>query len=364
MGHRTPLYDAHLAAGGKMVDFGGWDMPIHYGSQLEEHHAVRQHAGAFDVSHMTVVDVTGHDARAYLRHLLANDIDKVKAGRALYTCMLNERGGVVDDLIVYKGDNDYRLVVNCATREKDLDWMEKQAGGFAVDIHERPDLAMIAVQGPEARAILEKVLCEAGAKAVAGLPFFGFEYVGEWLIARTGYTGEDGAEIILPGSKAEDLWQRLVDAGVRPTGLGARDTLRLEAGLNLYGNDMDEDITPWEAGLGWTVALDDADRDFVGRAALEKQKTEGHRQLLGLVLEGKGVLRAHQGVHVPGSSVGPDGEITSGTFSPTLGKAVALARLPAGTTGTVEVAIRNKRLNAQVVRAPFVRNGKATYKPL
>ncbi|MEA3367602.1 MAG: glycine cleavage system aminomethyltransferase GcvT, partial [Planctomycetota bacterium] len=237
MGHRTPLYDAHLAAGGKMVDFGGWDMPIHYGSQLEEHHAVRQHAGAFDVSHMTVVDVTGHDARAYLRHLLANDIDKVKAGRAIYTCMLNERGGVVDDLIVYKGDNDYRLVVNCATREKDLDWMEKQAGGFAVDIHERPDLAMIAVQGPEARAILEQVLCEAGAKAVAGLPFFGFEYVGEWLIARTGYTGEDGAEIILPGIKAEDLWQRLVDAGVRPTGLGARDTLRLEAGLNLYGND-------------------------------------------------------------------------------------------------------------------------------
>ncbi len=257
MGHRTPLYDAHLAAGAKMVDFGGWDMPIHYGSQLEEHHAVRQGAGMFDVSHMTVVDVAGNDSRAYLRHLLANDIDKVPAGRALYTCMLNERGGVVDDLIVYKGADQFRLVVNCATRDKDLDWMEGQAGGYAVDIRERPDLAMIAVQGPEARAILEQQLCDTAGEAVRDMPFFGFETVGEWLIARTGYTGEDGAEIILPGGKAPELWQRLLDAGVRPIGLGARDTLRLEAGLNLYGNDMDEGITPgkptWAGPSPWTT---------------------------------------------------------------------------------------------------------------
>lgn len=364
MGYRTPLYDNHLAAGGKIVDFSGWDMPIHYGSQIEEHHGVRQHAGMFDVSHMNVVDVTGTDARAYLRHLFANDIDKVKVGRALYTCMLNERGGVVDDLIVYKGDNHYRLVLNCATRDKDRAWLKKQASDFDVDIQERPELALIAVQGPEARSILEKVVCEAAAEAITRMPFFGFENVGEWMIARTGYTGEDGAEIILPDSKAVDLWQRLADAGVRPTGLGARDTLRLEAGLNLYGNDMDEDVTPWEAGLGWTVALDDADRHFVGRAALEKQRTAEHQQLFGLVLDGRGVLRAGQNVHLSDDSVTAAGEITSGTFSPTLGKAVALARLPAGTSGTVAVEVRKKRLPAQVVKVPFVKKGQSAYKPV
>lgn len=365
MGQRTPLYDAHLAAGAKMVDFGGWDMPIHYGSQLEEHHAVRQGVGLFDVSHMTVVDVAGKDTRAYLRRLLANDLDKVGEGRALYTCMLNERGGVVDDLIVYKIAADQaRLVVNCATRDKDLDWMEKQAGGFAVDIQERPDLAMLAVQGPKARAFLQDLVCDDARAALGELPFFGFAQVGSWLIARTGYTGEDGAEIILPGDKAPELWQRLTDAGARPAGLGARDTLRLEAGLNLYGNDMDDGVTPWEANLGWTVALDDPDRDFVGRAALETQKQKDHPVLRGLVLEGKGVLRPHQGVHVAGGSIGPDGETTSGTFSPTLGRAIAFARLPAGTTGTVEVEIRNKRLVAQVVKPPFVKKGQRAYKPV
>ena len=358
MAHRTPLYDAHLAAGAKMVDFGGWDMPIHYGSQLEEHHQVRRHAGMFDVSHMTIVDIAGQGARDYLRRLLANDVDKAKDGHALYTGMLNERGGVVDDLIVYRGDNHYRLVVNCATRDKDLAWMERQAGGFAVDIQERPELAMIAIQGPEARPILEKILCGDGGNAVARLPVFGYENVGRWLIARTGYTGEDGAEIILPGEQAEELWQRLFDAGVKPTGLGARDTLRLEAGLNLYGNDMDEDTTPWEAGMGWTVALDDPGRQFIGRDALEQQKTKGHPQLSGLMLDGKGILRAHQKVFAEGG----EGETTSGSFSPTLGQSIALARLPAGTSGQVEVEIRNKRLPAQVVRPPFVRNGKSVYK--
>ncbi|MCG8394828.1 MAG: glycine cleavage system aminomethyltransferase GcvT [Pseudomonadales bacterium] len=357
MGHRTALYDAHLAAGGKMVDFGGWDMPINYGSQIEEHHAVRQKAGVFDVSHMTVVEIAGAGARDYLRHLLANDVDRIDPGRALYTGMLNDRGGIIDDLIVYKRDNSYRLVVNCATRETDLAWMESHAGGFAVDISERAELAMLAVQGPEARNIVAGLLGGARADAVQSLKVFAFAEDGDWMIARTGYTGEDGVEIMLPGPDAVKLWGQLLEVGVAPTGLGARDTLRLEAGLNLYGNDMDQEITPWEANMGWTVELND--RDFIGRQPLINQQHNGHRELVGLILEGKGVLRAHQTVLMPN---GEEGEITSGTFSPTLGKSIALARLPAGATGKVDVEIRNKRQPAQVVRPPFVRNGKAVYK--
>ncbi len=342
-----------------MVDFGGWDMPINYGSQIEEHHAVRQKAGVFDVSHMTVVEVAGSGARDYLRHLLANDVDRVAPGRALYSGMLNDRGGVIDDLIVYKRDNDYRLVVNCATRETDLAWMEQHAGGFAVDIRERADLAMLAIQGPEARDITAGLLDGARAEAVQALKVFGFAEDGEWMIARTGYTGEDGVEIMLPGADAVALWNQLLAAGVAPTGLGARDTLRLEAGMNLYGNDMDDSITPWEANMGWTLVLND--RDFIGRQPLLNQQENGHAELVGLVLEGKGVLRAHQKVLMPN---GEEGEITSGTFSPTLGKSIALARLPAGATGKVDVEIRNKRQPAQVVKAPFVRNGQAVYKAI
>ncbi len=359
MGHRTALYDAHVAAGGKMVDFGGWDMPINYGSQIEEHHAVRQKAGVFDVSHMTVVDVAGAGARDYLRHLLANDVDRIEPGRALYSGMLNERGGVIDDLIVYKRENDYRLVVNCATRETDLAWMESQAGGFAVDIQERPYLAMLAVQGPQARAMLAELLDAGKAEAVNSLKVFSFAEAGDWMIARTGYTGEDGVEIMLPNTDAVALWDQLLAAGVAPAGLGARDTLRLEAGMNLYGNDMDDNISPLEANMGWTLVLND--RDFIGRQALLNQQANGHAELVGLVLEGKGVLRAHQKVLLAN---GEEGEITSGTFSPTLGKSIALARLPAGATGKVDVEIRNKRQPAQVVKAPFVRNGQAVYKEI
>lgn len=364
MGHRTPLYDEHVAAGGKMVDFGGWDMPIHYGSQIEEHHAVRQDAGMFDVSHMTVVDVSGTGARDYLRRLLANDVDSIETGRALYSGMLNEGGGVIDDLIVYKGDKDYRLVVNCATRDTDLEWMEQQAGGFAVDIRERPELAMIAVQGPQARAKLAALLEDDRRDAVENLPAFAFADCGDWTIAGTGYTGEDGVEIILPGHHAVALWKQLADAGVRPAGLGARDTLRLEAGMNLYGNDMDGTVSPLEAAMGWTVKFNEG-RDFIGRDALERQKEKGHHRLVGLVLEGKGVLRAHQKV-ITGDGEGAEfeGEITSGTFSPTLGKSIALARVPAGTKGQVRVEIRKKHLPAQVVRPPFVRNGKTVYKSI
>ena len=358
MGHRTPLYDQHVAAGGRMVDFADWDMPVHYGSLLDEHHAVRQDAGVFDVSHMTVVDVSGPAARDYLRHLLANDVDKAVPGKALYSAMLNDEGGVIDDLIVYRRADDYRLVVNCGTREKDLAWLAKQSDGFDVAVSERPELAMLAVQGPQARSRLAALLDGPRRDAVTSLKVFGFAEDGDWLIARTGYTGEDGVEIILPGSDAVALWAQLLEAGVLPCGLGARDTLRLEAGMNLYGNDMDETVTPLQAGMAWTVVFNEG-RDFVGRAALEAQRDAqpGPEQLVGLILEGKGVLRAHQRV----LTAAGEGEITSGTFSPTLGVSIALARVPAGVSGEAEVEIRNKRLPVRIVRPPFVRHGKAVY---
>ncbi|HCL13914.1 MAG TPA: glycine cleavage system aminomethyltransferase GcvT [Pseudomonas sp.] len=357
MGQRTPLYDQHLALGAKMVDFGGWDMPLHYGSQVEEHHQVRRDCGVFDVSHMTVVDVAGDQASAYLQHLLANDVARLKSpGRALYSAMLNERGGVIDDLIVYLTDWGYRLVVNASTRDKDLAWMQAQAADFAVEINERPQLAMLAIQGPHARARTAELVSQARATLIQGLkPFQGLAE-GDWFIGRTGYTGEDGLEIILPAEQAPDFLSELVGAGIPPIGLGARDTLRLEAGLNLYGQDMTEEVSPLAANMGWTVAWEPAERDFVGRAALEQQRAERDLpKLVGLVLEERGVLRAHQVVRVNG--VG-DGEITSGSFSPTLGKSIALARVPAGTAERAEVEIRGKWYPVRVVQPTFVRHGK------
>jgi aminomethyltransferase len=331
MGNRTPLYHAHQALGARLVDFAGWDMPIHYGSQLEEHHAVRRAAGMFDVSHMTVIDLIGEQTRAFLRHLLANNVDKLQErGKALYSCMLNADGGIIDDLIAYFLEESwFRLVVNCATRDKDLAWIRQQAATFAVDVIEQPELAMIAVQGPEA---VDKVLplLEPSARAAAaalGL-FHGLE-IRDWLVARTGYTGEDGFEIILPGNEAEAFWDALAAAGVRPCGLGARDTLRLEAGLNLYGTDMDESVSPLVSGLGWTVAWQPEDRDFIGRQALENERRAGPKaRLVGLLLEDKGVLRNHQPVRIEG---GGRGEITSGGFAPTLERSIALARVPPAT---------------------------------
>lgn len=357
MGQRTPLYDQHLALGAKMVDFGGWDMPLHYGSQVEEHHQVRRDCGVFDVSHMTVVDVAGDQASAYLQHLLANDVARLKSpGRALYSAMLNERGGVIDDLIVYLTDWGYRLVVNASTRDKDLAWMQAQAADFAVEINERPQLAMLAIQGPHARTRTAELVSQARATLIQELkPFQGLAE-GDWFIGRTGYTGEDGLEIFLPAEQAPDFLSELVGAGIPPIGLGARDTLRLEAGLNLYGQDMTEEVSPLAANMGWTVAWEPAERDFVGRAALEQQRAEGDLpKLVGLVLEERGVLRAHQVVRVNG--VG-DGEITSGSFSPTLGKSIALARVPAGTAERAEVEIRGKWYPVRVVQPTFVRHGK------
>jgi aminomethyltransferase len=360
MGHKTPLYATHQEMGGKLVDFGGWDMPLNYGSQIEEHHQVRQSAGVFDVSHMTIVDVTGADAQAYLQYLLANDVAKITAtpGKALYSGMLNEQGGVIDDLIVYNMEGWFRTVVNCGTREKDLAWMNQQAEKFEVAITEQPQLAMVAVQGPEAIAKAKTVLAAAQAAVVDGLSVFQGAGAGEWFIARTGYTGEDGLEIMVPEAEVVAFWQALVDAGVKPCGLGARDTLRLEAGMNLYGNDMDDGVSPLAANMGWTIAWEPAERDFIGRAVLEAERAKGPEyKLVGLVMESRGVLRGHQKVIVENTD--KTGEITSGTFSPTLGYSIALARVPVEIGETCLVEMRNKQVPVKVVKPCFVRNGKS-----
>ena len=357
MGQRTPLYATHVAHHAKMVDFGGWDMPINYGSQIEEHHQVRRDAGMFDVSHMTVLDLRGPRVREFLRYLLANNVDRLKdSGKALYSCMLNERGGVIDDLIVYFMDESwFRMVVNAATRAKDIAWITKQAQAFSVAVTERSELAMIAVQGPHARSKVHQVLGNAATTALQDIGVFFARSVGEMFIARTGYTGEDGYEIILPATQAENLWKQLFEAGVKPIGLGARDTLRLEAGMNLYGSDMDETITPLEAGLAWTVGWNPPERNFIGRTVLDAQRNTPHRQFVGLVLSDKGVLRNHQKVLANGKEVG---EITSGSFSPTLGKAIAFARIAAGVSDECGVDMRGKVLSVTIVKPPFARNGK------
>ena len=355
MPQRTPKYHAHVAAGGRMVDFGGWELPINYGSQVEEHHAVREAAGMFDVSHMTIVDITGAQARQFLSFLLANDVARLETpGRALYTCMLNERGGVIDDLITYFiAETCYRLVVNAATRDRDMAWINKQARGYDVVVEERSDLAMIAVQGPLARQVVLSLLPAADAARAAGLKPFWAAQLGDLFVARTGYTGEDGFEISMPNEQAHDMWDRLLAADVVPCGLGARDTLRLEAGMNLYGQDMDESVTPLESGLGWTLAMAD-ERAFIGKEALLKQKQEGVKdKLAGLVLQDRGVLRPGQRVV---TSEG-DGLTTSGTFSPSIGKAIALARIPINAAGDCQVEVRGKLLNCNIVKPPFVRNG-------
>ena len=356
MAQQTVLIGKHLEAGAKVVDFHGWDMPLHYGSQIEEHHAVRTDAGMFDVSHMTIVDLNGARTREFLRYLVANDVAKLTTpGKALYTGMLNEAGGVIDDLIVYfMTEEFFRLVVNSATREKDLAWINAQAKAFDVTVTERPEFAMIAVQGPNAKAKVATLLDDAQKAAVAGMkPFFGVQ-AGNLFIATTGYTGEDGYEISLPNGDAADFWQKLLDAGVKPAGLGARDTLRLEAGMNLYGQDMDETVSPLAANMGWTIAWEPSERNFIGRAALEAQRAAGTFKLVGLVMEQKGVLRHGQKVMVTGG----EGEITSGTFSPTLGYSIAMARVPATVGDTAEVDIRGKLVPVKVVKPSFVRMGK------
>lgn len=362
MNQRTPLFDAHVAAGARMVDFGGWDMPVNYGSQIQEHNTVRTDAGVFDVSHMTVVDVSGADATTYLQKLLANDVARLGFdGKALYSGMLKADGKVIDDLIVYRMDPGYRVVVNASTREKDLAWMQSVAADFAVEVKFRADLAMVAIQGPQAITKVRAIVCENAQAVIDQLKIFQGLPVGSWFIGRTGYTGEDGLEIMLPAEKVTEFWNRLLANGIKPCGLGARDTLRLEAGMNLYGHEMDETISPLIANMGWTVAWEPASRDFIGRAALEAEKAAGvQEKLVGLVFKGKGVLRAGQTIRTAHGN----GIITSGTFSPTLKFSIAMARVPAQATQNAEVDIRGQWLPVELVTLPFVKLGQTLYKSL
>ena len=357
MGNKTPLYQNHLDAGAKMVDFAGWDMPINYGSQIAEHEAVRGDAGMFDVSHMTVVDVSGAAAMSYLQYLLANDVARLTlTGKALYSCMLNQDGGVIDDLIVYYlREAHYRVVINSATRDKDWEWLQRQAGAFTgLELNLRDDVAMIAVQGPRARERAIELFDDYQRETLRGLVRFQGAEFDDCFVARTGYTGEDGFEILMLSQRIAELWEALRTAGVTPCGLGARDTLRLEAGMNLYGTDMDESTSPLVSGLGWTLALDD-ERDFIGKDALLAQRAAGVEQrLVGLLLLDKGVLRNHLRV----VTAAGDGEITSGSYSPTLQQSIAMARVPAAAAGEVEVEVRNRMLRAKIVKLPFVREGK------
>lgn len=355
---RTALYAKHLESGAKMVDFAGWEMPIHYGSQLQEHHQVRNDAGMFDVSHMVILDLVGAQSKAFLQYLLANNVDKLKeSGKALYSCMLTPEGTVIDDLIVYFiTDTQWRIVVNAGTRDKDIAWMQQQIASFDATLTERDDLSMIAVQGPNARAKVLGIMPADEVAIVEPLKTFYGVFVNDWFIARTGYTGEDGFEMMFPNEQAHKVWDALLAADIKPIGLGARDTLRLEAGMNLYGTDMDETTSPLISGLGWTIAWQPAERNFIGRSALEAQKAAGIPQkFVGLVLEGKGVLRSHMKVICEGG----EGETTSGTFSPTLGVAIALARVPASCGDTCNVDIRGKLHPAKVVKPVFARNGKS-----
>jgi aminomethyltransferase len=374
MGLKTALYDTHVTQGAKIVDFGGWEMPLHYGSQIEEHHAVRRDAGMFDVSHMGVVDLRGDRVREFLRRLLANDVGRLMTpGKALYSCMLLPSGGVIDDLIVYfMSESWFRVVVNAGTRDKDLAWIRRHAADFGVAVVECRDLAMIAIQGPNAREKTLRLLAPAQRSAALALaPFYGGVF-DSWFVARTGYTGEDGFEVMLPAIEAANAWNALRAQGVAPAGLGARDTLRLEAGMNLYGNDMDEDHHPLESGLAWTVAFEPAERDFIGRPVLENLRGVVDRELVGLLLEERGVLRSHQKVVMartvatPAAAessapapLPPTGEVTSGTFSPTLNRSIALARVPRTAASGVQVEIRGKLHVASIVKPPFVRHGKA-----
>ncbi|MCX7543997.1 glycine cleavage system aminomethyltransferase GcvT [Marinicella gelatinilytica] len=351
--NKTGLYQAHLDAGAKMVDFGGWQMPINYGSQIEEHHAVRQECGMFDVSHMTVIDVKGKDATTFLYRLLAGDITKTNTNQALYSTMLNEQGGVIDDLIVYKlADDNYRIISNAATRDKDMAWISKQSSDFDVNIKEQTDLAIIAVQGPEAEQQLQPLL----NIDLSSLKKFYADQDQSYFIGRTGYTGEDGFEVVLPVTDAPVFWQKLLDTGVKPCGLGARDTLRLEAGMHLYGQDMDEGISPINCGLAWSVRK--KDHDFIGGDIIAKQRQQGSEtKLVGLVLDGRGILRHGQIISDDNNDIGI---ITSGGYSPTTEQAIAFARIPKNNQDKqLYVSIRNKKLPCRVVKLPFVRNGQS-----
>lgn len=354
---QTPLHALHVKQKALMVDFAGWEMPLQYGSTIEEHHQVRNEVGMFDVSHMLALDIQGVDATAFLRFMLANDVSKLADGQALYACMLNPQGGIIDDLIAYRiNPNYYRIVVNAGMRDSDTAWLNENAKAFKVKLEPRTDLALIAIQGKHAFENLRNIIKDH--TILQQKPFY-FLVSNDTLYAHTGYTGEPGLEIMLPATNAADFWQSLLQMGIKPIGLAARDTLRLEAGLNLYGQDMDEQHTPYESNVGWTVDLKDSNRDFIGKAALLKQKQEGVKtKLVGVVLLESGVLRKDMLLTLGHNAMG---KLTSGGFSPTLKKGIGFARIPFGEFKEAHVDIRGKTLPVQLIKPPFVKNGQANF---
>ncbi|MGH9367106.1 MAG: glycine cleavage system aminomethyltransferase GcvT [Thermoanaerobaculia bacterium] len=355
---RTPLFDVHRELGAKLIDFGGWEMPVQYEGILEEHRAVRERVGLFDVSHMGELEVIGKDALSLVQRLTPNDAGKLADGRIQYSAFLTERGTFVDDLLVYRRAADsFLLVVNASNTAKDFEWARARASGNA-RIEDRSDAyALIALQGPWSARLLARV-CQPDP---SDLPYYGFrnsKVLGApALVSRTGYTGEDGFELYLPPEAAPSLFRGLLEAGrpegVVPCGLGARDTLRLEAKMALYGNDIDETVTPWEADLGWIVRMGKG--DFIGREALARQKAQGvPRRLVGFEMVDRGIARHGY----PAKTAHGPGVVTSGTHSPTLGKPIGLALLPASASavGTgFEVEIRGRAAKARVVDTPFYR---------
>ena len=349
--NKTDLFQEHINLGAKMVDFGGWNMPINYGSQINEHKTVRSNVGIFDVSHMSVFDLNGSEQIDFLRNLLPNDVAKIRSpNRALYSPLLDESGGIMDDLIVYNLGSHYRIISNCATSSQNHKWFKKHSEDYDVEVTFRKDLSIIAVQGPNSLKILKKI----GMEDLDDLIDFDLKMLNSTMVAKTGYTGEEGFEIVVKSSEVQSLWKKLIEAEASPIGLGARDTLRLEAGLNLYGTDMDTSNHPFESNLAWTIDLSDNERNFIGKSSLEKINKESSKELVGIILKEKGVLRSNQIItHKSGSGI-----VLSGTFSPSFGFSIALARLDKGHKGIGKVEIRNKEFNVEIVSPPFIRKGK------
>ncbi|MDC0207743.1 glycine cleavage system aminomethyltransferase GcvT [Pseudomonadota bacterium] len=351
--NKTPLHNAHIQLGAKMVNFSNWEMPISYSSLIKEHNAVRNAAGIFDVSHMSVFDFDGGNQIAFFKKIFANDIKKIyKNNKAIYGALLNEEGGILDDLIIYHANNKFRLVSNCSTREQNKQWLEKYAVEFGVKVMERSDMGILAIQGPDA---LNKIMeiKEIDAQ-VNTLPSFGCMFEGDKLYARTGYTGEDGLELIVPTQDINHLWDQALELGCTPIGLGARDTLRLEAGLNLYGNDMTINNHPYESNLGWTIDMSDKNREFIGKNALLSIDQSKSQKIVGIILQDKGVLRSgYEITHEQGKGV-----VLSGSYSPTLQSSIGLARVDQGYKENGKVMIRNKVLNIDFVSPRFLGQGK------
>ncbi len=345
-----------------MIDFHGWDMPINYGSQLSEHEQVRNSCGIFDVSHMTILDFEGKDVKEFLRKLLANDINSLNEDfDGLYSALLNESGGILDDLIAYKLESGYRLVFNCATRESDISWVVSQVGDMNVSFSERLDLSMIAMQGPDVFEVLSRCFsAETSNELKKKRPFQGLMENGT-LVTTTGYTGEKGVEIMIDNEKANSLWQKAIQSGARPVGLAARDTLRLEAGMNLYGFEMDKMISPLECNMAWTVSLKDKERSFIGKEAFELKKKNGDHDLLkGLLFEDRCIVRSNQEIFFDEKKT-KEGIVTSGTYSPTLKKSIALARIVHSDKETCLAEVRGKIFTAAIGQPRFIKEGKVVF---